>query len=423
MNVDIDALESLNLLTRDGAQQAEAVLSDAFGDPTAIGMTKIRFVDRESILEDLSGAGSTAIQFDIAGPITGTALLRFDADATQRLAETLDADPDAGGLDAAGDLGGEMMGAFIANWGERLPSSLRVADRSVLADPDALEMETTGPDTDSILVFESTVTWRSGPGTVTISFAPDRRSLETALAVDGTDDGDADGQFGDVDGDSPFAMDDGDEGLESLSLDKLSVFSDLTKRGTSTAAERLTGMTGIETDVEVAGISFTPIDDISSHLEDGDYVGATVAFEGMPSGHLVIMFDEPSAINIAESMLPMEPDGEGLTDMHKSALEELGNVMTSGFIDGWANVLQTSVDHTPPEYVDDMDMSMMEIITSQLGPFQTHAFTIDSAITTDEVTFDCKIHALPDESGLEAALNALLVERAEQTEADPDDLF
>ena len=214
-----------------------------------------------------------------------------------------------------------------------------------------------------------------------------------------------------------------DHDPESLPLDKLSVFSDLTREGTTTAADRITQMTGVQTESDVSGIHFTPIDDISIQMEDGQYVGTTTKFEGTPSGHLVIIFGASSAQRIAEAMLPMEPEGEGLTPMHESALEELGNIMTSGFIDGWANVLQTSVEHTPPEFTDDMDMKLLEIVTDQLGPFQTHAYTIESRIKTDDIEFDCEIHALPNEAKLSQALDSLAVDRRDQTDADPDDVF
>jgi len=45
-----------------------------------------------------------------------------------------------------------------------------------------------------------------------------------------------------------------------------------------------------------------------------------------------------------------DPESAGCTDMERSAIQEIGNVMTSGFIDGWANVLQTRIDISTPEF-------------------------------------------------------------------------
>jgi two-component system chemotaxis sensor kinase CheA/chemotaxis protein CheC len=42
---------------------------------------------------------------------------------------------------------------------------------------------------------------------------------------------------------------------------------------------------------------------------------------------------------------------------------------------------------------------------------------------TDEVAFESEIHALPDEEELRQALDELSVERADQTEANVEQIF
>jgi two-component system chemotaxis sensor kinase CheA/chemotaxis protein CheC len=138
---------------------------------------------------------------------------------------------------------------------------------------------------------------------------------------------------------------------------------------------------------------------------------------------LLVLFDETSAVNVAEALMPVEVDGDGVTDQHKSAIEELGNIMTSGFVDGWANVLEQSVEHTPPRLVHDMGQAILDPLAAQLGQRQRHTFVIDSTMRTDEVAFESVIHALPDETELRKALDTLLVERAGETEADVEQIF
>ncbi|MFB6179835.1 MAG: chemotaxis protein CheC [Halorientalis sp.] len=513
MDVDIDSLETLNLLTREGAQEASDALEQMVDTPTVIDITKLMVADRQDITANIQGGTKDGVQFDIDGKLSGTLLFTFDEECIETVTELLVPGEASESMarSSVTELANIMMGGFMAGWGDHLETGLDASPPTYLESDelDEFEVESLGPDTNSVLAFGSTVTWRDNTVGVDIYLIPDRESIETVLKAEreneageptqsqsntpnaggfgfnqgsgeasgpfaanddaadgpfgggdgegatkaesadddesdddpfggdaedspfgvpetdddgpvGGDDGDDFG-FGDDDGDFGFEMD--DEGAESISLDKLSVFSDLTKEGTEAAAQNVTAMTGIETETEIAGITFTPIEDIPDNLEDGDYVGTTGEFEGTPSGYLVIMFDQRSAINIAEAMMPIDPDGDGLTDMHKSAIEELGNIMTSGFIDGWANVLQTSVEHTPPEFAENMEMEFMTILTEQLGQFQTHAFSIESAMHTDELDFNCKILALPDEAELEEALNSLMVERKDETDVDPDDLF
>jgi chemotaxis protein CheY-P-specific phosphatase CheC len=431
VHVDADSLEQLNLRTRDGAEQAGRALAEAIDTETRIGATKITIASQGDLVAELITAGEECLEFELRGPLSGTAILAFDEPAQSLIDEAMSED---GGLEA---LAAELLDAFVDEWEAHVGGPLSVEEATYVPDPSTHDFafETVTSETESAPLFQGRIDAVDGDGRIKLHLLPDAISLETLLSAEETSDDDDSGTgFGESDDDAAFGMGDGDsddgglfddtsEETPPLPLDKLSVFSDLTRAGTHTAAKRVTMMTGIETDTEIAGINFTPIDDISADLGNQNYVGTTTEFEGTPSGHLVIMFPESGAKQIAEAMMPTDPDSDELTDLHKSAIEELGNIMTSGFIDGWANVLQTSVDHTPPEFSDDMELTLLEVVTEQLGPFQTHAYTIESRITTDSIELDCEIHALPNEAQLSAALDDLLVARADQVDADPEDVF
>lgn len=411
MHVDADSLEQLNLRTRDGAERAGRTLTELIDAETQIGTTRITLVSQQDLAGEVGALDAECVEFDLTGPLSGRVLLAFD-DGIREQIRAVDSEADS--VERAGT---DLVGAFAAEWETDVDSTLTVGKPRYIGEPGGHDfgLEAVTADTESTPVFRTSVSVADPDGLVTLYFAPDGKSMETLLSV-----GMEDSASGNDDGGSLF--DDEDESA-SIPLEKLSVFSDLTREGTSAAADRVTAMTGIETATEISGVTFTPIDDISGQLADGDYVGTTAEFGGTPSGAVVVLYRESTAEQLAEAMLPMEPDGDGITDMHESALAELGNIIISGFIDGWANVLQTSVEHTPPEFEDDMEMRMLELVTDQLGPFQTHAYTIESHIETDELAFDCEIHALPDEAKLGEALESLLVDRREQVEADPDDIF
>jgi len=128
----------------------------------------------------------------------------------------------------------------------------------------------------------------------------------------------------------------------------------------------------------------------------------------MPSGYLVVLFDEQSAKTVASSMMPGGgSDEDGIGTMTEGAIKELGNIMTSGFIDGWANVLGTSIEHTPPNFVHDMGSAIMSPVVGKLGKQQDYAFVIDSTIEIDGHQGRCDIYALPNERELARALSAL----------------
>jgi len=111
-------------------------------------------------------------------------------------------------------------------------------------------------------------------------------------------------------------------------------------------------------------------------------------------------------------MVPNEPDDE-FGQMGQSAIKELGNIMASGFLDGWANVLDTTIDHSPPEYIHDMGAAVIDPVVIQLGENQEFAFVFDTVVQAADREFDCNIYAIPDEADLERAINDLPMDRIE----------
>jgi chemotaxis protein CheC len=97
--------------------------------------------------------------------------------------------------------------------------------------------------------------------------------------------------------------------------------------------------------------------------------------------------------------------------------------MASGLLDGWANMLDTTIDHSTPAYAHDMGAAVIDPLAVGLGAEQEFAFVFDTRITATETELDLDIYAIPDEESLEAALDRLdpsLVEHT-PTQAEFDD--
>jgi chemotaxis protein CheY-P-specific phosphatase CheC len=299
------------------------------------------------------------------------------------------------------EIGNIMMSGFIDGWADYLGTTIDHTPPTYVEASGADVLPAADDADEQVFVFKSHIEW-PGDGEdldFYIYMLPEHGELADLMADSAEGDGDA------------------------IPIDKLSVFNEMTQAGTATAADNVTQMTGIETEAEVTRISFAPVEDVPKQVDSRSYVGTAVEFEGTPSGYLMILFDEDSAMNVAEALMPMEPEGDGFTSMHESAIEEMGNIMTSGFIDGWANVLQTSVEHTPPRVVHDMGRAIMDPLAAQVGQHQEHAFIIESTMQTADLEFKSEIHALPDDAELKAALEDLEVDRADQTEASVEAIF
>ncbi|WP_135663293.1 chemotaxis protein CheC [Halorhabdus rudnickae] len=403
MKVDIQSLGTFNQLAHEGAQQATASMSQMTGIDAAVDVTKITLVDRADIGEELDDREYVGVQFDFEGELRGQTALVLDRPCSETLTDALLPGSAAGDMAESGvkEIGNIMMSGFIDGWADYLETTIDHSPPTYIegVGRDVIPSSTGNGETDQLFVFKSQIEYIEESVEFYIYMLPDYDSLTGLMTSHADTESDA------------------------IPIDKLEVFNQMTEQGTQTAAENVSMMTGIDTEAEVSQISFARIEDVPKQIENSRYVGTVVEFSGVPSGFLLVLFDEMSAKNVAEAMMPIEMDGDDLTDQHTAAIEELGNIMTSGFVDGWANVLQTSVDHTPPRLVHDMGQAILDPLAAQVGQHQEHAFIIDSRMRTDDLEFEAEIHALPNEQELREALDALMVERAEETDANPDALF
>jgi chemotaxis protein CheC len=398
MQIDIDSLETYNALARDGARSAAESLSQLTGIDTHVEVTNVSLMTPSDLEYEYVGGEFSGVRIELGGALAGETILTFDEAAQDVIAETLaPGEGERMRRSSIEEVGNIMTSGFIDGWADHLEAIIDISPPTFLEGSGTDVLAASAADRDEqVFVFRSRVESPAEAIDFHILLVPERDSLVEAL---------------------------GPTGEESVSFEKFEVFNEMTKHGAKQAAENITTMTGLETDVEVNRMSFVPIDEVPASVGDRRYIGTVMEYTGKPSGYLVILFDPPSAEAVVDALVPMETEGNW-SEMEQSAVKELGNIMTSGFIDGWANVLESSIDHSPPTFVSDMGSSIMSPIVGRMARTQEHAFLLDSMIhTDDEGTFQCEILALPDESELRDVLQDLLVERADKTQIDPSEVF
>lgn len=402
MKVDVQSLGTLNELAHDGAKQATQAMTQMTGIDADVDVTQITIVDREDVGEELVGASFVGVEFGFEGELTGDTVLVFEEEASDTIVESLLGTTGGDMAESSvKEIGNIMMSGFIDGWANYLGATIDHSPPNYIEreGSEILPNEIDETEHNQVFVFRSEVTWAGGNANFYIYMLPEYEPLADMMSQHASTEQDA------------------------IPLEKLQAFKEMTQEGTENAADNVEMMSGIATDAEVTRISFSPIEDVPKQIGDEVVVGTVVEFTGEPSGYLMVLFDETSAQHVAEALMPVEMDTETLTDQHKAAIEELGNIMTSGFVDGWANVLQRSIEHSPPRLVHDMGRAVIDPLAAQLGQHQRHAFIIDSEMRTQNLDFQCEIHALPDEAELREALDDLLLDRVDETEADTEQIF
>ncbi len=408
MRVDVRALGACNRLAERGAERAASAVAELTGTDLAVEVTGASVASGADLAEAFAGRESIGVAVGLRGGLEGEAVLAFDAVHADALLSLL---PGGRGLErsAVTEVGNIALGGFLDGWANYLGTAIDMTPPRYFEADGAAVLPDGALDGDGVFLFESRLDATTTDLDFSIYMLPESgvfqdlivgKTPPTATASAGGAGPGLRGSKGGARG--------GVDGAESTAIpyDSLSSFASLAKQGASNAADNIAMMTGLDTSVDVSRLRFVPLADVPAEVGTEPHAGTVFELRGDPSGYLAILFEEESAAAIAASMLPSEPD-EPLGGMAENALCELGNVMTSGFIDGWANVLGTSISHSPPEFVHDIGASTVSPLVAKLSERQDYGFVIDAAIRTEGVQARCDVYALPDERELAAALARL----------------
>ncbi|RZN35852.1 MAG: hypothetical protein EF813_08265 [Methanosarcinales archaeon] len=168
------------------------------------------------------------------------------------------------------------------------------------------------------------------------------------------------------------------------------------------AVQSLAEMTGTEVVMEVSAVNMTEIEQIPATIgiTDDAMIGLFVRFTGELPGAVLTLLSIPSARNLADIVLAGMGDtpteDEVLTEMQQSAVEEIGNIITSAFIDVWADEFGMGLDQTPPAYVCDYVPSIIDASLARASEKGDFAVVFNSAIRVTDQDIDCHILVLPD---------------------------
>ncbi|SMO55907.1 chemotaxis protein CheC [Halorubrum cibi] len=397
MRVDVRALGACNRLAERGAERAANALGELTGSDLAVEVTGASVATGEDLAEAFSGRESIGVRVGLDGGLEGQAVLAFDAEQIDGLLSVLPGGASMG-RSAVTEVGNIALGGFLDGWANYLGRAIDMTPPRYFEADGAAVLPDGALAGDGVFLFESRLDATGTDLDFSIYMLPDSgpfRDLVVGKTATAATVG-AEGAGGSAGGANATAV----------PYESLSTFASLAKRGSANAADNIGMMTGLETTVDVSRLRFVPLADVPSEVGTEPHAGTVFELQGKPSGYLAILFSEESAAAIAEAMLPMEPD-QPLGDMAENALCELGNVMTSGFIDGWANVLGTSISHSPPEFVHDIGSATVSPLVASLSRRQDYGFVIDAAIRTEGIQARCDVYALPDERELAAALERL----------------
>jgi chemotaxis protein CheC len=171
---------------------------------------------------------------------------------------------------------------------------------------------------------------------------------------------------------------------------QLGVINELIQDGAANVADSFGTLAGVETTIDIKSLAFVDPDDLPDEIGAAEVYAATIDLTEPPYGSFMLTFSEDTAAAVAELVAGRPVEGD-LTSMQESALQEMCNICTSGFIDGFADTLETTIDMGTPalEHTDGK-----AVVRTQLSHIREEsiAVVLDSRVCVPERNRELELH-------------------------------
>ncbi|MFH0967691.1 MAG: chemotaxis protein CheW, partial [Methanobacteriota archaeon] len=134
--------------------------------------------------------------------------------------------------------------------------------------------------------------------------------------------------------------------------------------GASHAATTLSTILSTMISINVPEIIVVQLQNLGNYIDDIPAAIVMFQIQGqvIGGGYMVLHIPKDSIIRLTNIMLGQSKIDREIDDMDKSALNEIGNIMTSSFLDACATLLSIIMLPSPPSMVIDMPLAAIETI-------------------------------------------------------------
>jgi chemotaxis protein CheC len=173
--------------------------------------------------------------------------------------------------------------------------------------------------------------------------------------------------------------------------------------GASRAATSLSQMIGATIRLEVPSVHVVPINTVPGILGGPEkvMVGVYQAMEGEAEGHILFLLPHDRIEYLLHMMLKRPVDiSDGVDEMMQSALTEIGNILSSSYMNALSQFCKLTMRLTPPALAIDMAGALIDVILIQLSASGNLALVIETNFFQGDRALEGYFFILPDPDSL-----------------------
>lgn len=177
----------------------------------------------------------------------------------------------------------------------------------------------------------------------------------------------------------------------------LDVLREMGNIGSGSAATALSKMVNKQVHMEVPNIEVIDIEKVVELFENEEEitVGVYINFSGDINGTILTLLDKPSADNMVKMFFGHEPQ-ELYNEMEASVIQELGNIMTSGYVNSISTMTSLRINVSIPSVNIDMVSSILSVPAVEYGLQSDKIILIENKLDMENEEMNCFFFFMPD---------------------------
>ena len=186
---------------------------------------------------------------------------------------------------------------------------------------------------------------------------------------------------------------------------QMSAINEIANIGTGNAATALSQMTGISVDIDPPQASFVPLAEAVDRIgkPETPIIGVLTGVVGQVPANILLAFPFEAAISLC-SLLGVD----AMSDIGKSALQEIGNILTSSYLIAIGQMTGLEFEPEPPLLAVDMLGSIVDgVLAATIAASADDVLFLKTAIRIEDAYCDFGFLYVPTVEGVQTLLGAL----------------
>lgn len=194
--------------------------------------------------------------------------------------------------------------------------------------------------------------------------------------------------------------------LNSMHLDVLREIGNI---GAGNAATALATMINKKVDMNVPIIQLLDFNDITQILGGEETVVAGIYFgvEGDISGNIMFLLDIDSSKKLTGILMGKEDSTRELDEMDRSALQEIGNILSGSYISSLSTLTGLTINLSVPSLCIDMAGAILSVPAIQFGHISDKVLLIETILKDGNDLVKANFFLIPEVDSFDILLKSL----------------